>query len=352
MNDEKTYIDEQLDSLDDGLEGFVKLFKAISKTVRKEVVGLAAGTPVVAPEPVAELEALRAELEQTQESLMAKSEELSLLSEEFEGLKLAHEKKLATGQVAKPSQKPNGPTWDALNEAESRANTFGIAMKAANADSQAAWDKVRELDGEIEKLSNQSKEAELRAQAAEKKLAEKLETPSGGWSIKHTSKSMVPTISSATVPGGTLLPAFLSALTVRAGRTVGAAIKGMAFSAGKDLGERLAAEVPKTSEIPGALETVRGLLEKHECVWDFSYDAGNPLSLMGNGRGEVVLTFGECMSRSWCKSCEVEMGGPMCFLLDGLFSGMFETVTGLRTKLEVRETGDAQCSEVLRVWGV
>ena len=378
MSDEKAYIDEQLDSLDDGLEGFVKLFKAISKTVRKEIIGLSAvAAPVEAKRPDVEaqrpdveaqrlevegdasqmeamqaelaasrsaLEASRLALEASQEELMACSEELSLLNEELEGLKAESVGKASADQAVNEKQ-----VRDAVSEAESRANTFGIALKAANTDVQAAWDKVRELDGQVAKLAQQAREEQTRAEAAEKKLAE---VPASAWNVTHTMKSLVPTSTTSTVPGGALLPAFLSALTVRAGKTVGAAIKGMAFSAGKDLGEQLASDAPKTTEIGEALVTVRALLEKNDCVWDFSYETANPLSLMGNGRGEVVLTFGDCMSRTWCKDCGVEMGGPMCFLLDGLFSGMFEAVTGLRTKLEVRETGDAQCTEVLRVWGV
>lgn len=146
---------------------------------------------------------------------------------------------------------------------------------------------------------------------------------------------------------------FLGAMTSGVEQLVGEASKGMAFVAGKNLGKRFAEGAKKTTDINEAIEEVRRVLQRNDCLWSFEpFKLKNQAELVttgADGRTELKLVFRDCMIRQSLFRYGHEQKGSLCTMMYGFFSGALETIMGRKSVLEIEHAGENACLKTLKI---
>ncbi|MBI5507962.1 MAG: hypothetical protein HY903_04305 [Deltaproteobacteria bacterium] len=321
----------QLIALDQGLDGFKQLFHAISSNIRAELAqaeqtGLSFGVPAAAPSPGSSTDEheklvraeghvvkLRTELGKLREELAARSRPDTRLADAEE-----HIRNLK-GEIHKLQ--------------DHAAAAAGDSAKLAT-----AHEHIRALEAEAQQLRDQL------AAAAEG-------TPPTGTPVQPAPAPAA--AAPATGGGGELWSSFLGGIANRLEQVVGPAAKGMAFTGGKAAGEKLAAGATKTTSLAQGLAEVRRVFAAHHVDWQFTSpleaDPAALDTLGAAGKGEVPLSFTACPVRPVLAEHGLKQGESLCYMMCGLFSGAFESVTGRKCKLEIGDAGADCCSEKLKV---
>ena len=146
---------------------------------------------------------------------------------------------------------------------------------------------------------------------------------------------------------------FLGAMANGVEELVGEASQGMAFIAGKKLGQKFAADSGKTNSTKEALDEVRKVLEGNDCLWGFEpfklKSESSAFIEKDDGSSEVTLVFRECMIRQSLFRYGHAQRGSLCTMMYGFFSGAIETIMGRKSTLEIQHAGENACLKKLTI---
>jgi predicted hydrocarbon binding protein len=127
---------------------------------------------------------------------------------------------------------------------------------------------------------------------------------------------------------------------------------GMAFVAGKNLGQKLAEQSKKTDNIDEALDEVRRILRANSYEWAFEpFKRKNapPVASQPDGSHKVELVFRDCMIRQSLFRYGHTQKGSMCYMMYGCFSGALEAILGRKAVLDITHAGPNACLKSLTV---
>ncbi len=131
--------------------------------------------------------------------------------------------------------------------------------------------------------------------------------------------------------------------------------KSVAHLAGKRLGKKCSENEQKTEDILEAVEISRNILRKNHFLWQiepwkkkkysdyvFTNDDGNKV---------VKLVFRDCMIRQALYRYGHYQQSSLCHMMFGFFSGLTESVLGLRSELKIIHAGQNACLKELILRG-
>ena len=146
---------------------------------------------------------------------------------------------------------------------------------------------------------------------------------------------------------------FMAALTFGVEQTAGRGANGMAYVAGKKLGQKFSEGVEQTEDVEKALDLTRDVLKKNDCLWGFeTYKPKGQTELIRKGEDgteEIDLVFRDCMIRQSLFRYGHEQKQSLCNMMYGFFAGVFEVVVGKKASLEITHAGENACLKTLKI---
>lgn len=145
--------------------------------------------------------------------------------------------------------------------------------------------------------------------------------------------------------------AFLGAITSGMEKFIGRAANGLAFVAGKNLGKKYSQNTPKTDNILEAIEITKEILEKNHFLWQLEpwkkKDDVDFVITDDNGGRVIRLVFRDCMIRQTLFRYGHHQQGSLCYMMYGFFSGVTESILGVKSKLNIIHSGPNACLKEL-----
>jgi len=143
---------------------------------------------------------------------------------------------------------------------------------------------------------------------------------------------------------------FLGALASGIEQAIGESANGISYLAGKRLGMQFSQDSPTTDDIEQALDTVRDVLQKNNCLWSFEpfQPHDRPAWIKTDGETEeVLLVFRDCMIRQSLFKFGHHQKGSLCNMMYGFFSGALLNIMGYESTLEILHAGENSCYKKL-----
>lgn len=145
---------------------------------------------------------------------------------------------------------------------------------------------------------------------------------------------------------------FLGAIASGMEQALGGSANDIAQLAGKRLGMKLSADVPKTTDLEAALAAVRQLLLDNGCLWHFEvfqpHDRPDLVQVSEHGE-DILLVFRDCMIRQSLFRFGHPQKGSLCKLMFGFFSGALYNIMGEDSTLEIIHAGENACLKQLTI---
>jgi hypothetical protein len=145
---------------------------------------------------------------------------------------------------------------------------------------------------------------------------------------------------------------FLGALASGIEQAIGESANSISYLAGKRLGMEFSSNAPATGDIEQALETIRAVLQKNNCLWSFETfkPHDRPELIQSNGKtDEVLLAFRDCMIRQSLFKFGHHQKGSLCNMMNGFFAGALINIMGYESTLEILHVGENSCYKKLVV---
>lgn len=145
---------------------------------------------------------------------------------------------------------------------------------------------------------------------------------------------------------------FLGAISSGMEQALGEGASDIAYLAGKRLGQRLSADVPKTDDLAEALEALRKVLLDNDCLWAFeTFQPHNrPELIEQTPQGEtILLVFRDCMIRQSLFRFGHPQKGSLCKLMFGVFAGALHNIMSEDSTLEIIHAGENACLKQLTI---
>lgn len=145
---------------------------------------------------------------------------------------------------------------------------------------------------------------------------------------------------------------FLGALASGIEQAIGESANNISYLAGKRLGIQFSEDAPRTDDIGQALDTVRDVLQKNNCLWYFEAfkPHDRPALIQTTGEAEeVLLVFRDCMIRQSLFKFGHHQKGSLCNMMYGFFSGALLNIMGCESTLEILHAGENGCYKKLVV---
>lgn len=145
---------------------------------------------------------------------------------------------------------------------------------------------------------------------------------------------------------------FLGALASGIEQAIGESANSISYLAGKRLGMAFSKDAPPTGDIERALATVRDILEKNNCLWQFEpfQPHDRPALIETTGEGDnILLAFRDCMIRQSLFKFGHHQKGSLCNMMYGFFSGALLNIMGRDSTLEILHAGENGCYKKLTV---
>ena len=148
---------------------------------------------------------------------------------------------------------------------------------------------------------------------------------------------------------------FLGAISSGMEDFMGRPANGMAFLAGKKLGKKCSKNERKTEDILEAIEISKDILKKNHFLWQIEpwKKTGEPDYISTNKNGDKVirLTFRDCMIRQTLFRYGHAQQASLCYMMYGFFSGLTESLLGLKSELRILHSGQNACFKELILKG-
>jgi predicted hydrocarbon binding protein len=134
---------------------------------------------------------------------------------------------------------------------------------------------------------------------------------------------------------------------------LGRPANGMAYFAGKRLGQRFSAGIEPKTDLLAALEDVRRVLHDNHCLWAFEpfrFKSAPGLITVDEEGDEVLhLVFRDCMIRQSLFRFGHQQKGSLCNMMYGFFAGSLGAILGRQATLEILHAGENACFKRLVV---
>jgi hypothetical protein len=145
---------------------------------------------------------------------------------------------------------------------------------------------------------------------------------------------------------------FLGAMASGIEQAIGQSANSISFLAGKRLGMQFSEGAPTTTDIVEALETIRDVLVRYNCLWHFEpfkpHDRPS-LVLSTENEEDILLAFSDCMIRQSLFKFGHSQKGSLCNMMNGFFSGAIRNIMGVDSTLEILHAGENACLKKLVV---
>ncbi|MFA6009155.1 MAG: hypothetical protein WC799_04160 [Desulfobacteraceae bacterium] len=145
---------------------------------------------------------------------------------------------------------------------------------------------------------------------------------------------------------------FLGALASGIEHAIGESANSISYLAGKRLGMQFSSGSPTTGNIETALQTIRDVLVKYNCLWHFEpfKPHDRPSLVLANGDEEdILLAFSDCMIRQSLFKFGHQQKGSLCNMMNGFFSGAIRNIMGYESSLYIIHAGENGCLKKLVV---
>ena len=146
---------------------------------------------------------------------------------------------------------------------------------------------------------------------------------------------------------------FMAALSAGIEPILGRGANSMTMSAGRNLGRKFSEGATGTDDILHAIDSVRQVLEKNNCLWEFEpfkpQGQEDFVTVLENGDQQILLVFRDCMIRQSLLRFGHPQQGSLCNMMYGFFAGALETIMGRQATLEIRHAGENACLKTLTV---
>ncbi len=145
---------------------------------------------------------------------------------------------------------------------------------------------------------------------------------------------------------------FLGALASGIEQAIGQSANSISFLAGKRLGMQFSEGAPATTDIVQALETIRDVLVRYNCLWHFEpfKPHDRPSLVLSSGHeDEILLAFSDCMIRQSLFKFGHSQKGSLCNMMNGFFSGAIRNIMGVDSTLQILHAGENACLKKLVV---
>ncbi|MBE0556873.1 MAG: hypothetical protein IH628_06535 [Proteobacteria bacterium] len=145
---------------------------------------------------------------------------------------------------------------------------------------------------------------------------------------------------------------FLGALASGIEQAIGESANSISCLAGKRLGMAFSQDAPKTDDVELALATVRDILQRNNCLWQFEpfKPHDRPALREATGEGDtVLLVFRDCMIRQSLFMFGHHQKGSLCNMMYGFFSGALLNIMRRDSTLEILHAGENGCYKKLTV---
>ena len=146
---------------------------------------------------------------------------------------------------------------------------------------------------------------------------------------------------------------FMAALSAGIEPILGRGANSMTMSAGRSLGREFSQDAKKTSDLLEAVDEVRTILQKNNCLWGFEtfkpVSQNEVITKNENGQSQVQLVFRDCMIRQALFRFGHPQEGSLCNMMYGFFAGALESIMGKKATLEIKHAGENACLKILTV---
>lgn len=146
---------------------------------------------------------------------------------------------------------------------------------------------------------------------------------------------------------------FMAALSAGIEPILGRGANSMTMSAGRNLGRKFSEAASKTDDLLSAVDEVRRVLEKNNCLWCFEpfkpKNQDDFITINENGEREMQIIFRDCMIRQSLFRFGHPQQGSLCNMMYGFFAGSLEIIMGKKAKLDIKHAGENACLKVLTV---
>ena len=145
---------------------------------------------------------------------------------------------------------------------------------------------------------------------------------------------------------------FLGAIASGTEQAIGESANGISYLAGVNLGKKMSAGVPQTSDILQALDSTKKVLEKNDYLWLFetfkTHDQETVVQEDEEGT-HIMLVFRDCMIRQALFRFGHVQKGSLCNMMYGFFAGALQNIMGKESALEIIHAGENACYKKLTV---
>jgi predicted hydrocarbon binding protein len=146
---------------------------------------------------------------------------------------------------------------------------------------------------------------------------------------------------------------FMAALSAGIEPILGRGANSMTMSAGRNLGRKFSEGAKQTNDLLEAVDEVRRILVKNDCLWNFEpfKPAGQPAMITTNAKGQsqLLIVFRDCMIRQALFRFGHPQQGSLCNMMYGFFAGALESIMGKKATLEIKHAGENACLKLLTV---
>jgi predicted hydrocarbon binding protein len=146
---------------------------------------------------------------------------------------------------------------------------------------------------------------------------------------------------------------FMAALSAGIEPILGRGANSMTMSAGRNLGRKFSVGARPTGDLLEAIDEVRRILLKNNCLWGFEpfKPVGQSELITRNNQGalQILLVFRDCMIRQSLFRFGHPQQGSLCNMMYGFFAGALESIMGKKATLEIRHAGENACLKLLTV---
>ncbi len=148
---------------------------------------------------------------------------------------------------------------------------------------------------------------------------------------------------------------FMAALSAGIEPILGRCANSMTMSAGRSLGREFSQEAKQTEDLLEAVDEVRNILQKNNCLWGFEpfkpASQNELITKNDKGQTQVQLVFRDCMIRQALFRFGHPQEGSLCNMMYGFFAGALESIMGKKATLEIKHAGENACLKILTVDG-
>jgi predicted hydrocarbon binding protein len=146
---------------------------------------------------------------------------------------------------------------------------------------------------------------------------------------------------------------FMVALSAGIEPILGRGASSMTMSAGRNLGRKFSEEAQPTRDLLKAIDEVRRILAKNDCLWNFEpfkpVGQANLITINDKGQSQMFIIFRDCMIRQALLGFGHPQQGSLCNMMYGFFAGALESIMGKKATLEIKHAGENACLKVLTV---